>query len=139
MDIFQSVRNLGLPVNDYVVVGGGLLVALNLLEWDEDVDLTVNREIFNLFTKDGWRQDKWGDKIVLKKSIYDVGLNFGEWSLEDLRYDAVIIQGIPFINPHKLIEWKSNTARPKDLIHIRLLRDYLQNKNITDTPADSPS
>lgn len=125
MNIFQKVRELNLPDGSYVVVGGGLLVALGLLEWDEDVDICVSPELFEKFKALGWHQADWKGKPVLKHDVYDIGVGFGEWGLPELQSDAMIIQGIPFISPSKLLAWKKEMARPKDLKHIDLLSKIL--------------
>lgn len=124
MDIFQRTKDLNLPDGSYVVVGGGVLVALGLLEWDDDVDICVRSEIFDDFKTRGWHQEDWKGKPVLKHDVYDVGIDFGEWSLEDLQADAMIIQDIPFMSLDKLLVWKKQMARPKDLKHIALIEAY---------------
>ena len=125
MDIFEEVRKLGLPKGSYVVVGGGHLVALGILEWDEDVDLAVSPETFETFKVRGWEQERFGDKPIIKHGIYDVGVRYGEWDLKALLKDAVWIQDIPFVNLDKLRQWKTNKARPKDFEHLKLLDEYL--------------
>jgi hypothetical protein len=124
MNIFQKTKDLNLPDGSYVVVGGGLLVALGLLEWDEDIDICVRSEIFEEFQAKGWDQEDWKGKPVLKHDIYDIGTGFGEWSLEDLQADAIVIQDVPFMSLDKLLAWKKQMARPKDLKHIALIESY---------------
>lgn len=126
MDIFEGVRQLKLPDDSYVIVGGGLLVALGLLEWDEDIDICVTPEVFAALEQQGWERHRFQDKTVLKHGIYDVGMGFGKWSLADLAADAEHIQGIPFISLTKLRQWKTAMNRPKDQIHVRLIDDYLK-------------
>jgi hypothetical protein len=126
MDIFQKIKQLDLPQGSYVVVGGGILVALGLLDWDEDIDICVTPEIFSRLKKQGWRQEKWQDKIVLKHDVYDISIGFGDWDLGQLLEDALWIKNIPFISLEKLRTWKLNMARPKDLDHIKLIEHYLK-------------
>lgn len=126
MNIFEKIEQLGLPSGQYVVVGGGTLVALGLLAWDDDVDICVAPNIFADLQKQGWEQHAWQDKIVLKHDVYDVGIGFGEWSLKDLQSDALYIKGQPFISLKKLTVWKRQMGRPKDLHHIALIDAYLK-------------
>ncbi|MGD8373586.1 MAG: hypothetical protein PVI21_01885 [Candidatus Woesebacteria bacterium] len=126
MNIFDKISELNLPKNSYVVVGGGTLVALGLLDWDEDVDICVAPEIFELYKSNGWRQEKWGDKIVLKNDVYDVGVGFGDWTLADLLADSMLVNDIPFISLKKLLQWKQRMGRPKDLLHIELIKKYIK-------------
>ena len=96
MNIFEKIKELNWPKSSYVIVGGGVLVALRLLEWDEDIDIAVTAEIFEGLKAAGWQQNQWQDKIVLKHDVYDVGIGFGKWGLEQLLEDAIWFQGIPF-------------------------------------------
>jgi hypothetical protein len=133
MDVFKETRKLNLADTDFVVVGGGLLVALGLVGWDGDIDLCVAPDIYAKFKQAGWHEETggWKGKPVLRRGIYDVGVGFGDWSLEDLQTDAVWIDNVPFINPEKLLVWKRQANRPKDLRHITLIEAYLakqQNK-----------
>lgn len=126
MDIFDKINELALPTDAYVVVGGGVLVALDLLEWDEDIDLCVTPEIFTRLQTQGWRQEEWAGRPVLRQDIYDIGVGFSRWSLDDLQADAMIINDIPCMNLGKLLQWKQEIGRPKDLEHIDLIQRYIQ-------------
>jgi hypothetical protein len=125
VNIFEKIRELSLPKNTYVVVGGGVLVALGLIKWDEDIDITVTPEIFNNLKAHNWQQDQWQDKIVLKHDVYDIGVGFGHWNLEQLLEDALWIENIPFISLEKLTTWKLDMGRPKDLAHIKIIMQHL--------------
>jgi hypothetical protein len=124
--IFQQIRQLGLPDGQYIVVGGGLLVALGLLEWDEDIDVAVSQDVFEAYQNEGWKTEEWQGKQVLKSGVYDIGVGFGDWSLEELLADALVLRGMPFISPTKLLAWKQQMNRPKDVEHIALLQKYLK-------------
>ena len=127
MNIFSKINKLNLPKDSYVVVGGGIVVALGLLEWDEDVDICVAPAMYAHLKSKGWQEEKWADISVLKHDVYDVGTSFGEWTVEDLLTDAIIINDIPFMNITKLLQWKREMGRPKDLRHVELIEQYLQN------------
>lgn len=126
MNIFDKINELHLPKDAYIVVGGGILVALGLLEWDEDIDICVTPEIFARYQSKGWQQEEWAGKPVLKDDVYDIGIGFGNWSLKDLQVDAMTINGTPFMSIEKLLQWKREMGRPKDLRHIELIERYLQ-------------
>jgi hypothetical protein len=127
MNIFDKINELDLPKDSYVVVGGGILVALSLLEQDEDIDICVAPEVYNHLKSNGWQEEKWEDISVLKHDVYDIGTRFGMWNAQDLLADAMIIHGIPFMSIERLLQWKQNMGRPKDLKHIELIEHYLQN------------
>lgn len=126
MNIFNKVHDLGLANNEYVVVAGGVLVALGLLEWDEDIDMAVSPEVFARLKRTGWRQENWKGKPVLKHDVYDVGVAFGDWDLQALQADAMWINDTPFMSLDKLLEWKKQMGREKDLHHVALIEAYMQ-------------
>lgn len=133
VNIFDKINELNLSNDTFVVVGGGILVALDLLEWDEDIDLCVTPKIFARFQAKGWQQKEWAGKPILKQDVYDIGVGFGGWSLEDLQADAMVIKGIPFISVEKLLRWKQEMGRPKDSQHIELIMQYLQDHKTIPT------
>ncbi len=126
MSIFDTINKLNLPKDSYVVVGGGILVALGLLEWDEDVDICVTLKVYSHLKSNGWQEEKWKDISVLKHDVYDIGTRFGVWSAQDLLADAMMINGIPFMNIERLLQWKREMGRPKDLRHVELIERYLE-------------
>jgi hypothetical protein len=130
MDIFQKIKELNWSKESYVVVAGGTLVALGLLDWDDDIDICVTPEIFEQCKNQGWAQEDFNGKPVLKHDIYDIGIAFGEWTLSDLQRDAMVIQDEPFISLGKLVTWKQAMGRPKDLVHIKLIEAYQKNHSI---------
>jgi hypothetical protein len=124
-DFFNQIKALQLPPDQFVVVGGCIMVALGLLEAEDDIDIAVTQTQFESFRRQGWKEYRFQDKSVLKHGIYDVGVNFGPWTLADLQSDALIINDIAFINPRKCLRWKQEFNRPKDQPHIKLLQAYL--------------
>jgi hypothetical protein len=128
-NLFEEINRLDLNTDDYVIVGGAVLVALGLLEWDGDIDVCVKPEIYDAFKASGWREEIWQNKMVLKSDAYDVGVGFGEWSIQDLKEDALLINNVSFISLVKLREWKVQQSRPKDLEHIKLINNYLLETN----------
>ena len=125
MNIIESAKALGLPPESYVVVGSSVMVVLGLAKSDDDVDLTVTRELFERFKKDGWRQELYGDEPLLKNGIYDVGAHFYKWEVSDLLEDALWIDEVPFISLRKLLEWKRHMMRPSDIPQLKIIEDYL--------------
>lgn len=122
--IFELAKSLGLKQDEYVVVGSGVVVALGLAEFDNDVDMIVSQKRYDQFTAEGWEQEDFQDIIVLKNGAFDVGVKFHIWELKDLQEDALVINDVPFLNPSKLLEWKIALGRPEQ--QLRVLRDYLE-------------
>ena len=57
--VVEMVKSLGLNINDYVVIGGGVLEVLDLRQ-TVDVDLVVSKSIYGKFKDLGWKEYKIG-------------------------------------------------------------------------------
>jgi len=127
MNIFEDVKILNLPVGEYAVVGGGVLAAHGLREY-QDVDLIVTKNLYEYLHATGWAiaEDK---ENVIRKGKYEADSNF-HWKeyrpdIDKLIKEADIINGIPFIKLQELLIFKKNLARNKDLEDIKLIEKYL--------------
>ena len=128
-EIINKVKALNLPKNSYVVFGSCPLAVAGLRE-AQDVDLLVSKEIFAQLKKGGWP--------LLEKSPNDKPLVYGvfeaheNWdfssyspTLEQLLASATFIDGIPFAALGEVRKWKAASGRPKDLVDIKLIDEYL--------------
>ncbi len=128
--LLNELSKINLRPEDYIVIGSGLLAALELREV-EDIDLILSEQVFREYEqKGGWSRKDFDDgSYFLARGIYEIGLDWDSDgatpNLDDLKNDEMMIDGVPFISPKRLISWKSKKARPKDLADISLLEDYL--------------
>jgi len=128
MNIVDEVQKLGLPADSYIVVGSGILAALNIRD-SNDIDMIVSSEIFEMLQKQGWEEGEWVDQKVLKKGLFDVGKIWSGKSVDELLRTSTVINGIPFLTLSDLREWKQEHARPKDLQDVVLIDRYLKSKS----------
>jgi len=140
MNIFDEVIKLKLPIGKYVVVGSGILIALNLKEGN-DVDIVVTKDIFEEHMKNGWEQIPWtyldhSNGIFLRKGLVELYLdvNCGKFnpSTSELIQRAKIINGIAFTNLSDTLNFKKEYAKnnPKHIKDIKLLEEYILNSVI---------
>ena len=128
-ELVQLVLGLGLDADEYIVVGSGLLAMLELCEAG-DLDLIVSPEDFQRFDEDSaWQRKTFKDgNYALVQGDCEIMLDWdspdGTPNLQMLKSDEVVIDGIPFVSPTRLLAWKERHRRPKDLGDIQLLRDY---------------
>jgi hypothetical protein len=110
---------------EFVIVGGGILGALGIRE-TSDIDLIVSKRLFDeLSNESGWTLHTFGNTAVLKKGMLDVGIKYGSWTYDNLVKDSQIIDGLRYINIHKLLEHKQSSTREKDQKDIKLIQSYL--------------
>lgn len=133
-DVVRKVSALGLPVGQYIVVGGGTLAVRGIRE-TKDLDIVVLPEPFLELAKtwpldkeyEGkWRRQRlkkgevemYPDLYLERKNVY--------LDLKELIDNAEIIRGIPFQPLTHLMMCKLDTAREKDLADVALIEQYLQ-------------
>ncbi len=124
MDIIAEVKKLCLPKNSYIVVGSGIMSALNIRDSD-DIDLTVSHEVFVMLQEQGWKKGESAYTEVLKKGLFDVGEEWLGKTTDELLGASTVINEVPFLSLTDLRDWKQKHARPKDLQDIDLIDDYL--------------
>lgn len=127
--LLQRVKTLNLPPDDYVVIGSGLLDALNLRE-SGDIDLVVGERLFIELQQSGkYRTEIRHEQPMLTNDDVEV---WGDWKADApfavLRDSAVVIEGVAFANPEIIIKRKSERASLKDLRDIQLLEEYFHGK-----------
>lgn len=126
----RVVSDLGFHSDAFIVVGSGILAALELRE-ASDVDIIVSPETFQRFEANPAWQRKTFDDGTYSLACGDCEIML-DWdspdrrpNLSDLKGDEIVIDGIPFISPSRLLAWKERVRRSKDLKDIEILRDYL--------------
>lgn len=131
--IFERVRELNLPLGQYVVVGGGMEAAG--IRKANDVDIVAKPKLFNELIEQGWsicdcEKCKESGERVLKKDDVDVYAEYRcgdkyKANIDEIIANADIIEGLPFLQMSELVKWKTASGRPKDLNDIKLVEDYL--------------
>ena len=106
------------------------MAAHNLKE-ARDIDIVVAKDLFNgLKQSVQWESHtKPNGGPALKKGAVEVFLDVNSGNhnpnTEDLINEAEIIDGVPFISLLELIKFKEQYNRPKDVEHIKIIKDYL--------------
>lgn len=136
MNIITKIKELNFPIGEYVVVGSGILDALNIREAN-DIDIAVTNDLHQKLKETGeWKEYERYDliRVFLKKDVYEIipQLNWDKYetTTEEAISSAKIIEGIPFMNLEELIKFKTALGREKDLKDIELIKKYLKNSKI---------
>lgn len=131
MTIFEKVKNLQLPIGQYVVFGSGPLEAHGIRQC-RDIDLFITSELYQKLKSEGWEEKEWpdGDGYYLKKDDIEADdtWHYGDYNPapEEIIADAEMIEGIPFAPLDEVRAWKIAFGRPKDIEDVRLIDDYLK-------------
>lgn len=130
MNIFEKVKSLNLPHDQYVVVGGGVLAAHGIRE-TQDVDIVATPELFEeIKRQEGWREGrKPNGGPALYMDIFEVYLDVNcdsyQPTTQELIKRANVINEIPFISLDDLLLFKKGYGRLKDQPDIKLITDAL--------------
>jgi len=128
-DIIKKVKSLKFPKNSYIVYGSGPFAALGIREVN-DVDMLVSEELYEDLIKKGWKKIYKGPKD--EPCVFDVFEAHNTWefspycpTLSELLSRSIEIDGVPFASLVDVKKWKVSSGRPKDLVDIKLIDDYL--------------
>lgn len=134
MGIVGRVKETGLPLNELVVIGSGVLDALKLRAAD-DIDMVVTGELFDkLRRNDSYKVSEIHGEIVLQKDEQEIWTSWGSNGIpnfNDLYSEGITIDGVRFCNPEFVLQWKKQYKRPKDIGDIELLSNFLKNDSTT--------
>jgi hypothetical protein len=135
VNIFGQVANLGLPIGQYVVFGGGPLAAHGIRP-TSDVDLFVTTALYERLKLAGWEErdvPEPGEGRHMTQGIYDAAdtWHYREYdpTPEEVIDAADIINGILFAPLVEVMKWKKAYGRPKDLVDVTLIEEFLENRH----------
>lgn len=128
MLIIEKIKNLNLPFGEYVVIGSGILEALNI-RTAVDVDIAVLPELYKQLKETGeWKECEKHGKYYLEKESFEIatGVSWGNYkpAVEEIIASAELIDGIPFMNLDELCKFKEALGREKDFEDIKLIKNY---------------
>ncbi len=126
--IVERVKQLNLPLDQLVVIGGGILDAAGLRAAN-DIDLVLKVDLFAQLVKEpDWQVGVKNIELILEKDDTEAFLS---WSFDshpnfaELCEGGVTIDGVRFAHPQVVIDWKKRRANEKDLKDIALLEEYI--------------
>ncbi len=125
MNFIQRVKELNLPLDQFVVIGSGLLDALELRPAD-DIDLVVSPTLYaDLQAMGNYQESVRHDEAYLSADKLEIWQTWGpQYDYRMIKSSSIEIDGVSFINPDLLIAKKRAIGRDKDLVDIKLLEQY---------------
>lgn len=130
-DFASRVRSYEfLSLDEVIVIGGGIVDQLGL-RVTNDVDLLISRETFEQLKDEstltlrvrGKDKALVGDGIEIWTDWCRVGDKL--WDYDYLSQFTTTINGVRFVAPDKVLQWKRYMGRRKDERDIKLLEEYL--------------
>jgi len=123
-----ELENLDLCPTDYAVFGSGPMFAHGLHE-PSDLDVVARGKALSqakAYAEMFGGQD--GEAITFAGGRIEIYADWqpGTWNVDELIDTAEIVDGVPFVALAHVLRWKRLLRRPKDLLHCRLIEDYLR-------------
>ena len=130
MNIINEIKDLNLPFGKYVIIGSGILDALNIRK-AIDIDIAVLPDLFSQLQKTGeWNEEIKYNQVFLSKDSIEITpkLSWDKYNTttEEAIASATIIESIPFMNLKELCKFKQALGRKKDMKDIELIKRYLR-------------
>lgn len=129
MRFSERIQSLGLPLDELVVIGSGLLDQLDLRAAG-DIDLVVSQELFlQLKATAGYECNlKHGEECLEKaEPPLEIWCSWGSGGVpnfDELYAQGQTIDGVRFVATQTLIEQKRTRGLSKDYDDIALLEQY---------------
>lgn len=136
-DIFKELEQLSLGPADYIVLGSGILAALEIRP-TQDIDLLITRDAFERLCSLGWKyEEKTFDDGMARDFVMDgdVEACSEDWDgkgVGDYRKQPgmiTTIRGIDFGSLEQLRAIKALWGRAKDRRDVELIDGYLKSRS----------
>ena len=134
MDIKGKLDELGLNPHNAVVIGSGILNALNLRE-SKDIDVVVTEETYKELSDNGrFEKEQNHGREILTDDLFEIGTSWTvvgkAWKFEDLLSHSTIISGVRYHTVEFLLDAKrrwiaDGEGRQKDIDDVKLMEQYL--------------
>jgi hypothetical protein len=134
MEIKNKLIELGFNSNNCIVIGSGILNALNLRE-SKDIDIVVTHEKYKELSSNSQfkKEQKFGSEI-LTDELFEIMTTWNvigkAWTFSDLQDHSIVIEDVRYNTVEFLLdvkrEWVSTEeARQKDIDDIALMEKFL--------------
>src|SRR5215469_2031853 len=131
----ERLGQLGLSVDNSVVIGSGILSALGIRD-SRDVDVVVDQGTYDrLSNDDRFREEQHHGHPVLLGDDFEIMASWGvlgeDHTLADLAGQSIAVDAVRYITLGFLLEAKRSwlrdgSARQKDIEDVKLIEAYLQ-------------
>lgn len=134
LDIKTKLNELGLNPDNAVVIGSGILSALNLRE-SKDIDVVIAEEKYKeLADNSRFKKEQNHGREILDDGLFEIGTSWTvvgkTWKFNDLLNHSTAIDGVRYNTIEFLLDAKrrwiaDGEGRQKDIDDVRLMEQYL--------------
>lgn len=137
MDAISRIKALNLPIGKYVVFGSSVMEVHGIRK-AKDVDLIVDKDIYEELKKRGWKRYWFFKRVLTCKALKNGGneaFSHIKWKTyrvenDELFKNAEIIDGVPFMQLEEYLRYKRCLPRAKDKKDVELIEAYFASKKV---------
>ena len=131
--IIERVKALGLPADQFIVAGSGVMDALGIRP-AVDVDLVITEELYETLRAQNvrWKEEQRDGLrlLVCEGELSEAWLDWpsgkGLLLYEDMKKSSIVIDGLSFMSLEFVYDWKLWMNREKDQRDVRLIEEYMR-------------
>ena len=133
LDIKSKLAGLNLRTDNSIVIGSGIMNALNIRP-SNDIDVVVSSSTYeNLRTSGKFNVETKHGRQILTDSIFEIGTSWSvlgkDYNLTELLKESVIINDVHYITLDFLLSVKESwlqdeNVRQKDLEDVQLIKEH---------------
>ncbi len=113
------------PPDSYIIAGSGPMAMRGIRE-AVDIDILVNTSLWSVLEQQYEAIGATKNEIVIGRlEIWKDWMNLTE-KIDEMIENREMMEGFPFMRLSYVIDWKQYLGRPKDIVDIGLIKDYLQ-------------
>ena len=137
MDTRSKLADIGLTQDNSVVIGSGILSALNLRA-SNDIDVVVpETEYSRLADRKQFTKKQNHGREILDDGLFEIGTSWGvlgkSQDFDDLQEQSVVIDGVRYVTIEFLLAVKKSwlqddDVRQKDVDDVELIEKYLKER-----------
>lgn len=125
--VFDLLRSLDLPAGDYAIFGSGPLIVRGIIEATNDLDVLARSAAWKKAQEQGelvHLPEHDVEVVSCFDGVVTIGTRWaiGEFDVDELLDTAEIIDGLPFVRLEYVILYKQIAGRPKDMLHLELIK-----------------
>ncbi len=134
MEIKTKLGEVGLNLDNAIVIGSGILNALSIRE-SGDVDVVVREEKYQELARGGrFKKEQNHGHEVLFDGVLEIGTGWDVigkmWKFDDLLARSIVMDGVRYNTIEFLLDVKrrwvaDGEGRPKDIKDVELMERYL--------------
>ncbi len=132
--LFDAIRELNLPIDQYAITGSGPIGIRNLREIG-DLDIIVTKELWDTLSKEypiakqeGVQKLQFPSGVV--EALKEYPLEEGGPTNDERIAQAEIIEGLPFESLEHVLYFKNKMGRDKDQGDIQLIMEHFWDSSL---------